>query len=202
MLVERVTSGEGDSAIEQLLLAALSQCHMLSYLHVAVKHGVVVTDYRDEASGLLKLNRDGSGQFESVTLRPRVTLAAPVRQLIRDMDPNLPVAEVRTLENVVCATGGASLEKMPGGVAWKQKYDRQYPGRFQVYSPYTYDATFVLVDAMKRANSWDPKVYTPELIKTNYKGVTTTIQFEPNGELKNAAITLYVYKDGKKVALD
>lgn len=60
---------------EQLLLAALAQCHMLSFLHVAVKHGVVVTDYRDEASGLLKLNRDGSGQFERVTLRPQVTVA-------------------------------------------------------------------------------------------------------------------------------
>lgn len=60
---------------EQLLLAALAQCHMLSYLHVAVRHSVVVTDYRDEASGLLRLNRDGSGQFERVTLRPRVTLA-------------------------------------------------------------------------------------------------------------------------------
>jgi organic hydroperoxide reductase OsmC/OhrA len=48
---------------------------MLSYLHVAVKHGVVVTDYRDEASGLMRLNRDGSGQFEQVTLHPRVTVA-------------------------------------------------------------------------------------------------------------------------------
>ena len=60
---------------EQLLLAALAQCHMLSYLHVAVKHGVVVTDYRDDATGLMRLNRDGSGQFESVTLHPRVTVA-------------------------------------------------------------------------------------------------------------------------------
>jgi organic hydroperoxide reductase OsmC/OhrA len=60
---------------EQLLLAALAQCHMLSYLHVAVRHGVVVTGYRDEASGLMRLNRDGSGQFERVTLRPRVSVA-------------------------------------------------------------------------------------------------------------------------------
>jgi organic hydroperoxide reductase OsmC/OhrA len=60
---------------EQLLLAALAQCHLLSYLHVALKHGVVVTAYRDEASGLMRLNRDGSGQFERVTLRPRVTVA-------------------------------------------------------------------------------------------------------------------------------
>jgi len=62
---------------EQLLLAALSQCHMLSFLHVAVKHGLVVTAYEDHASGLMRTNRDGSGQFESVTLKPRVTVADP-----------------------------------------------------------------------------------------------------------------------------
>ncbi|WP_160665394.1 OsmC family protein [Pseudarthrobacter sp. ATCC 49987] len=65
---------------EQLLLAALSQCHMLSFLHVAVKHGVVVTAYEDRAEGLMRTNRDGSGQFESVTLKPRVTLAAPAAE--------------------------------------------------------------------------------------------------------------------------
>ena len=111
-------------------------------------------------------------------------------------------AGAKTLSNVVCAEGGASLAKMPGGTAWKTKYDAKYPNQFQVYSPYTYDATFVLVDAMKRANSVDPKVYTAMLPQTNFKGVTTTIAFEPSGELKNPAITLYVYKDGKKVALN
>lgn len=111
-------------------------------------------------------------------------------------------AGAKTLANVVCAEGGSSLDKMPGGKAWKAKYDAKYPNQFQVYSPYTYDATFLLVDAMKRANSWDPKVYTPELLKSNFKGVTSTIQFEPNGEMKNPAITLYVYKDGKKTPLN
>ncbi|WP_343589162.1 branched-chain amino acid ABC transporter substrate-binding protein [Paracidovorax wautersii] len=111
-------------------------------------------------------------------------------------------AGAKTLSNVVCAEGGASLAKMPGGTAWKAKYDAKYPGQFQVYSPYTYDATMLLVDAMKRAGSWDPKVYIPELAKSNYKGVTANIAFEPNGELKNPAITLYVYKDGKKTPLN
>ena len=111
-------------------------------------------------------------------------------------------AGAKTLENVVCAEGGASLSKMPGGEAWKTRYDAKYPNQFQVYSPYTYDATFVLVDAMKRANSVDPKVYTPKLIETNFQGVTAKIAFEPNGELKNPAITLYTYKDGKKTALN
>ena len=111
-------------------------------------------------------------------------------------------AGAKTIGNVVCAEGGASLAKMPGGDAWMKRYEAKYPKQFQVYSPYTYDATFVLVDAMKRANSTDPKVYTPELMKTNFKGVTTTIAFESNGELKNPAITLYVYKDGKKSAVN
>jgi branched-chain amino acid transport system substrate-binding protein len=111
-------------------------------------------------------------------------------------------AGAKSLGNVVCAEGGSSIAKMPGGTEWKKRYDAKFPGQFQIYSPYTYDATFVLVDAMKRANSTDPKAYTPEIIKTNYKGVTANIQFEPNGELKNPAVTLSVYKDGKKQALN
>jgi len=108
----------------------------------------------------------------------------------------------KTLDNVVCAEGAASLAKMPGGTAWKARYDKKYPGQYQIYSPYTYDATMLLADAMKRANSSDPKVYLPELQKSNYKGVTAHIAFESNGELKNPAITLYVYKDGKKAPLN
>jgi branched-chain amino acid transport system substrate-binding protein len=108
----------------------------------------------------------------------------------------------KTLGNVVCAEGGASLEKMPGGMAWKKRYDEKYPGQFQVYSPYTYDGVGVLVAAMVKAGSADPKVYLPVLAKIEYQGVTTKISFEPDGELKNPAMTLYSYKDGKKVPLN
>ncbi|MDO8456071.1 MAG: branched-chain amino acid ABC transporter substrate-binding protein [Burkholderiaceae bacterium] len=108
----------------------------------------------------------------------------------------------KTLDNVVCAEGGASLAKMPGGVEWKKRYDAKYPGQFQVYSPYTYDAVNVLVAAMVAAGSPDPKVYLPKLAATNYKGITTNVQFEANGELKNPAMTLYTYKGDKKIALN
>jgi len=111
-------------------------------------------------------------------------------------------AGAKSLGNVVCAEGGSSLEKMPGGKAWKARYDAKYPNQFQVYSPYTYDAVHVFVDAMVRAGSVDPKVYASKLRETNYTGVTTTVQFEKDGELKNPAMTLYTYKDGKKVALN
>jgi branched-chain amino acid transport system substrate-binding protein len=108
----------------------------------------------------------------------------------------------KSLGGVVCAEGGSSLEKMPGGKAWKARYDAKFPNQFQVYSPYVYDAVHVLVDAMVKAGSADPKVYLSKLAATDYQGVTTKVQFEADGELKNPAMTLYVYKDGKKVALN
>ncbi len=107
----------------------------------------------------------------------------------------------KALEGVVCAEGGASLDKMPKGNAWRAAYDAKYPGQFQVYSPYVYDAVMVMADAMKRADSADPKVYGPKLKETNYEGVTAKVVFEADGELKDPAMTLYVYKDGKKTPL-
>ncbi len=59
---------------EQLLLASISQCHMLWYLHLACWSGVVVTDYHDYPEGYLLENEDGSGQFEAVVLHPVVTV--------------------------------------------------------------------------------------------------------------------------------
>ncbi len=60
---------------EQLLLASLAQCHMLSYLHVCVEAGVVVTDYVDRATGSMRTDPDGSGRFTEVVLHPEVTVA-------------------------------------------------------------------------------------------------------------------------------
>ena len=61
---------------EELLLAALSQCHMLSYLHVAASNGIVVESYVDAATGTMEQTHDGGGHFTSATLRPSVTISA------------------------------------------------------------------------------------------------------------------------------
>lgn len=60
---------------EELLLAALSGCHLMSFLHVCVNAGVVVTAYEDHATGTMVLNPDDSGHFTKVTLNPIVTVA-------------------------------------------------------------------------------------------------------------------------------
>ena len=102
------------------------------------------------------------------------------------------------LVNVTCATGGASVDKMQGGAEWKKRYDAKFPGQFQIYSPYAYDAAMVLADAMKRANSVDPRVYAPFIGKTQFKGVTANIAFTPKGELTTPAVTLYTYKNNAR----
>jgi organic hydroperoxide reductase OsmC/OhrA len=63
---------------EELLVAALSQCHLLSYLHSAVNHGIVVTAYSDAPVGTMSQIGQG-GHFTSVELRPRVTITDPAQ---------------------------------------------------------------------------------------------------------------------------
>jgi organic hydroperoxide reductase OsmC/OhrA len=60
---------------EDLLLSALSECHLLSYLHACVQAGVVVVAYEDDASGVMVEDGRGGGAFREVVLRPRVTVA-------------------------------------------------------------------------------------------------------------------------------
>ncbi len=60
---------------ELLMLTALAECHLLSYLHVCVTEGVVVTAYVDQAYGAMTTDRDGSGRFTEVVLRPQVKVA-------------------------------------------------------------------------------------------------------------------------------
>jgi organic hydroperoxide reductase OsmC/OhrA len=60
---------------EEFLVAALSSCHQLAYLHLCAVAGVVVVDYVDQAEGWMAETPDGAGQFTRVLLRPKVTIA-------------------------------------------------------------------------------------------------------------------------------
>ncbi|GLB47842.1 OsmC family protein [Neptunitalea lumnitzerae] len=59
---------------EDLFLSSLSACHMLWYLHLCTVNNIVVTSYTDDATGTMKEEKNGSGQFTSVTLYPKVTI--------------------------------------------------------------------------------------------------------------------------------
>lgn len=60
---------------EDMLVASLSACHMLSYLHVCAMEGVIVTAYTDEATGTMEETKDGGGHFTEVELKPVVTVS-------------------------------------------------------------------------------------------------------------------------------
>jgi branched-chain amino acid transport system substrate-binding protein len=101
---------------------------------------------------------------------------------------------------VVCAeAGGVEGESKKSLDAFKADFKKKFNADVQIYAPYVYDALNVMVDAMVKAKSADPKVYLPVLAKTTgYKGVTGTISFDEKGDIKNGALTLFTYKGGNR----
>lgn len=68
----------GDKSLhspEDMLLASVSSCHMLWYLHLCADNGIVVLEYIDEALGIMQEEKDGSGKFTQIVLRPNVVIA-------------------------------------------------------------------------------------------------------------------------------
>ena len=59
---------------EDLFLSSLSACHMLWYLHLCSAHKIIVTEYVDNATGIMEETKNGSGRFTEVTLNPRVKI--------------------------------------------------------------------------------------------------------------------------------
>ena len=101
---------------------------------------------------------------------------------------------------VVCAeAGGVDGALKKGMDDFSAKFKKRFNDDVKLYSPYVYDAVFVMVDAMQRAKSSEPAKYLPELAKTTgFKGVTGTISFDAKGDIKNGALTLYTFKAGKR----
>ena len=98
-------------------------------------------------------------------------------------------------EGVVASSPGLPLEAMPGGNAFKAKFEAKY-GPIQLYAPYAYDAVYVLVEAMKRADSSEPAKVIAALAQTDYQGVTGPLKFDDKGDTLGGAVTMYEVKNG------
>ncbi len=115
--------------------------------------------------------------------------------------PKLSAARRWTNSQVICAEAGGvkARRRRSAGRRSRPSSRTSSTPTVQIYAPYVYDAVNVMVDAMVKANSADPKVYLPVLAKTaDYKGVTGTIAFDAKGDIKNGALTLYTYKGGNR----
>jgi branched-chain amino acid transport system substrate-binding protein len=103
-------------------------------------------------------------------------------------------------EGVYASLPGVPLDQMPGGKAFSGRFVAKY-GPIQLYAPYCYDAVNVMIAAMQKADSADPKKYLPALATISYDGVTAKIQFDEKGDLKGGAITVYQVQHGKWLPL-
>lgn len=104
--------------------------------------------------------------------------------------------------NVTCSEAGMALSKMAQGADFQKRYKERFNSDVQIYAPFTYDAVYVLVDAMKRANSTDQAKILLVMPDTKMNGLVGNIAFDNKGDMKEGVITLYDFKDKKKTVLD
>jgi branched-chain amino acid transport system substrate-binding protein len=104
--------------------------------------------------------------------------------------------------NLTCSEAGLALSRMPKGQDFDQSYVARFKTPVDAYAPFTYDAVYVIYAAMKRADSSDRTRILAAMPSTQYDGVIGHIAFDPHGDLKDAAITIYQFKDKKKTLMD
>ncbi|KEZ03299.1 branched-chain amino acid ABC transporter substrate-binding protein [Burkholderia sp. MSh2] len=112
------------------------------------------------------------------------------------------LAGAAAADNIVCSQAGVGLDQMAGGAAFAAKYKKRFGQDVVLYSPYTYDSVYIIVDAMKRANSTDPAKVLAAMPKSDYKGVIGETTFDAKGDLKHGVISIYTYKDGKRTFIN
>jgi branched-chain amino acid transport system substrate-binding protein len=100
-------------------------------------------------------------------------------------------------EGMLCSMAGEAVEKLAKGQEFTTKYKAKFNQDVQIYSPYSYDAIYVIAEAIKRAGGPDKPKIVEEVAKTNLPGVTGTITFDEKGDIKNGAISMFVVKGGK-----
>lgn len=103
-------------------------------------------------------------------------------------------------EGVYGSSPGLPLDKMPGGQDFTTKFNNRF-GKVQIYAPFAYDATRVLIAAIGVAKSSQPEKYLPKLAGMQYDGVIGQVSFDEFGDLKNGPVTLYQVKDGQWVTV-
>lgn len=104
--------------------------------------------------------------------------------------------------NIICSEAGLALSKMAKGADFEKNYKARFNSPVQIYAPFTYDSVYVIVDAMKRANSTDKAAILGQMPTTNMNGLIGNIAFTDKGDMKEGIITLYNFPEKKKSVLD
>ena len=104
-------------------------------------------------------------------------------------------------DNVLCAQGGAILDKVANGPAFKEKYKKRYNQDPDVYAASFYDQLLFIAEAMQKAGSTDVNKVGAEMYKLTHKGVAGTYSYDDKGNMKQSPVTVYTFKGGLPVPL-
>jgi branched-chain amino acid transport system substrate-binding protein len=105
-------------------------------------------------------------------------------------------------DQLYCAIAGGVVDAdKKSAEDFKVAYKKRFGTDVQLYAPYVYDSVMTMVDAMQQAKSANPDVYLPYLQKIQHKGVMGPIAFDAKGDIKNGAISLYSYQNGKQTLI-
>jgi branched-chain amino acid transport system substrate-binding protein len=105
-------------------------------------------------------------------------------------------------EGTIASLAGVPLQNMPGGADFEKRFKARF-GDPEIYSPYGYDSTRIMIAAILKADSAEPKKYLPVLAAIEYAGVTSPkISFDAKGDLANGGITVYKVVAGKWQVLE
>lgn len=113
-----------------------------------------------------------------------------------ETDKFIQLAGADAANGTISAESGQPLDAMPGGKTFRDAFSKRF-GAVVLYAPYSYDATWALINAMKLANSTKPGAYLPAMKKINFEGLTGRIAFDQNGDLRSANVTLYAADKGQ-----
>ena len=104
-------------------------------------------------------------------------------------------------DTVLCAQGGAILDKVANGPAFKEKYKKRFNQDPDVYAASFFDQVLFMAEAMKKAGSTDVAKVGAELYKMTYKGVAGTYSYDDKGNMKLSPVTVYTFKGSLPVPL-
>ena len=96
---------------------------------------------------------------------------------------------------VFCAQGGSMLDKTNDGPAFKAKFKKRFGLDADAYAASFYDQMMLVAASMQKAQSIDPAKVTAEMQKGSYKGVAGTYAYDDKGNMKQAPITVYTFKN-------
>ena len=106
-------------------------------------------------------------------------------------------------EGVICSQAGMPLSKMAKGAEFNANYEKAFAGqKVQIYSPFSYDGVYTLVEAIKIAQSVDPEAIAAAMPKVSFEGLIGPISFDEIGDIKGGAISIFEVKAKKLEVID